>query len=402
MKRRLFRDQQAPVAVRGGRENSKRSPVAHIPFNRVSLAGREFEYMQRAIEASHLSGDGMFTRQCQRALEQLLGVPKVFLTTSGTHALELTALLLEIQPGDEIIAPSFTFVSTVNAFVLRGARPVFADIRSDTLNLDEARVERLLSDRTRAIVVVHYAGVACEMDRILDLGARHGIPVLEDNAHGLFGRFRGRPLGTLGWMATLSFHETKNITCGEGGALILNDAALIERAEILREKGTNRARFFRGEVDKYTWVDVGSSYGLSEILAAFLLAQLERHEAIQASRRANWEAYYRDLEEWAEATGARLPVVPPQCEQSFHLFYVLLPSFADRQAFIKHLKAQQVDARFHYVPLHLSEMGRRFGAQRGDCRVTEDVSDRLVRLPLFRGLTAAEQARVVAAIETFH
>ena len=254
--------------------------MPYIPFNRPALAGRELDYIQQVVGTMHLAGDGVFTGRCHALLEQSLGAPKVLLTTSCTHALEMTALLLDIQPGDEVIVPSFTFVSTVNAFVLRGAKPVFADVRPDTLNLDETQLEGLITGRTRAIVVVHYAGVGCEMDTILSLATRRGIPVVEDNAHGLFGRYKGRPLGTFGDMATLSFHETKNITCGEGGALVLNNPARIARAEVLREKGTERSRFFRGEIDKYTWVDVGSSYLPSEILAAFLCAQLEAHERI--------------------------------------------------------------------------------------------------------------------------
>lgn len=375
--------------------------MSTIPFNRVTLAGRELEYIRETIEAMHVSGDGRFTRRCQAFLEQLLGVPKVLLTTSCTHALEMSALLLDIRPGDEIIAPAFTFVSTVNAFVLRGARPVFADVRPDTLNIDEAGLERLITPRTRAIVVVHYAGVACEMNAILRLAAFHGVTVVEDNAHGLFGRYKGRPLGTFGDLAALSFHETKNVTCGEGGALILNDPALIERAEIVREKGTNRSRFFRGQVDKYTWVDLGSSYLPSDMLAAFLYGQLEAHERLQARRRGFWEAYDVALAGWASARGVRRPVIPEECEQPYHLFYLLLPSLERRQALIAHLKSRGIDAVFHYQPLHLSEMGRRFGGAPGDCPVTEDVSDRLLRLPLSGGMTEEEQDRVVAAVRDY-
>ena len=362
------------------------------------LAGRELEYIQQAVQTMHLSGDGMFTRRCQALIEQWLGAPKVLLTTSCTHALEMAALLLDIRPGDEVIVPSFTFVSTVNAFVLRGARPVFGDVRPDTLNLDETQVERLISPRTRAIVVVHYAGVGCEMDTILSFATRHGIPVVEDNAHGLFGRYRGRLLGTFGEMATLSFHETKNVTCGEGGALVLNNPARIARAEILREKGTERSRFFRGEIDKYTWVDVGSSYLPSEILAAFLSAQLEAREQIQARRRVLWNRYEQELRDWAGERGVRLPVVPAECEQPFHLFYLLMPSLEQRQALIARLKSRDISAIFHYLPLHLSDMGRRLGGKPGDCPVTEDVSERVVRLPLSGGLTDAEQERVIVAV----
>jgi dTDP-4-amino-4,6-dideoxygalactose transaminase len=349
----------------------------------------------------HISGDGAFTRRSEALLEGLLPAPRVLLTTSCTHALELAALLLDLQPGDEVVGPSFTFVSTFNAFVLRGARPVFADIRPDTLNLDPSSLERSLTPRTRAIVVMHYAGVACEMDAILRIAQAHGLPVIEDNAHGLFGAYRGRQLGTFGAMATLSFHETKNITCGEGGAVVINDAALIDRAEILREKGTDRSRFFRGLVDKYTWRDVGSSYVPSEILAAFLYAQLEERARIQRARRARWDAYRAQLGPWAATWGVTLPTVPDGCEQPGHLFYLLLTSAADRSAFIAHLRTQEIDAVFHYLPLHLSDMGRRFGGREGACPVTEDVSDRLVRLPLSAGLTDEEQQRIVAAVCAF-
>lgn len=375
--------------------------MSHIPFNCPSVVGREFECIQQALSNRHISGDGSFTKKCQSLLEQELGGQKVLLTTSCTHALEMTALLLGIQPGDEVIVPSFTFVSTVNAFVLRGARPVFIDIRPDTLNMDEAQLERLITPRTKAIVAVHYAGVGCEMDTILEVAGLKGIPVVEDNAHGLFGKYRGEYLGTFGCFATQSFHETKNFTCGEGGALLINDPRYIDRAEIIREKGTNRSRFFRGQIDKYTWVDVGSSYLPSDILAAFLYAQLESREQIQTRRRLVWEYYYEHLHGWAQDHGVQLPVVPAHCEQPYHMFYLLLPSLEERQAFIAHLKAHGFIAVFHYLPLHLSEMGRQFGGRPGDCPVTESVSDRLVRLPFFNELSEADQSRVVAAIIDF-
>lgn len=370
-----------------------------IPFNRAALAGRELENIQQAVAAMHLSGDGQFTRKCHQLLEQQLGSPKVLLTTSCTHALEMTALLLRIEPGDEVILPSFTFVSTANAFVLRGARPVFADIRPDTLNIDPAHIQQLISPRTKAIVVVHYAGVACDMDAIGDIARRHNVPVIEDNAHGLFGRYKGRPLGSLGDMATLSFHETKNITCGEGGALVVNRHDLIERAEIIREKGTDRSRFFRGQVDKYSWQDLGSSYLPSEILAAFLFAQLEVSDRIQARRHQQWQRYYDELTTWAAAHDVQLPVVPVGCEHPSHLFFVVMPTPEQRRAFIEHLKQRGVMAIFHYLPLHLSPMGQQFGGRPGDCPVTEHVSDCLVRLPLAAGLTDAEQSTVIAAIK---
>ncbi len=370
-----------------------------IPFNRPYLSGNEESYVLRVLREGHLSGDGSFTASCHALLQEALHVEKVLLTTSGTHALEMAALLLELRPGDEVIVPSFTFTSTANAFALHGGRPVFADVRVDTLNIDEDRIERLVTERTRAVVVVHYAGVGCEMEAISHLAARRGIAVIEDNAHGLFGRYRGRFLGTFGITAALSFHETKNFTSGEGGALIINDGSLIERAEIIREKGTNRSRFFRGETDKYTWVDIGSSYLPSEILAAVLLAQLQERESIQARRRRIWESYQEHLSGWATERGITMPVVPIHCEQSFHMFYLLMPSRQMRDDTIARLKARSILSVFHYLPLHLSEMGRRLGGKRGDCPVTEDVSDRLIRLPFYTGMTEEEQCRVVAALK---
>jgi dTDP-4-amino-4,6-dideoxygalactose transaminase len=313
----------------------------------------------------------------------------------------MAALLLNIQPGDEVVVPSFTFGSTANAFALRGARIVFADIRKDTLNLDESQLESLISERTKAIVVVHYAGVACAMDSILTIARRHGVAVIEDNAHGLFGRYENRWLGTFGCLATQSFHETKNFSCGEGGALIINDPKFVERAEIIREKGTNRSRFFRGEVDKYSWVDVGSSYLPSDILAALLLSQLEAREEIQARRRQIWKTYFTGLKPWADRHGFRLPFVPPDCDQAYHMFYLLSPSLQDRQALISHLSSHGILAVFHYLPLHLSEYGRRFGGQTVDCPVAQDVSDRLLRLPFFFSLSDTEQTQVIDSICTF-
>ena len=368
-----------------------------IWFNRPAVTGRELDYMRQALADGVISGDGPFTKRCHAALEQLLAARRVLLTTSCTHALEMAALLLDVKPGDEVICPAFTFVSTINAFVLRGAVPRFVDIRPDTLNLDEEQLEGAISSRTRAIVVVHYAGVACDMDRIMRIAQAHDVPVVEDNAHGLFGTYRGKPLGSFGALATLSFHETKNLTCGEGGALVINDERLVARAEILREKGTNRSRFFRGEIDRYTWVDVGSSYLPSDLLAAYLWAQLEDRDTIQQRRRAIWSRYEGELAAWAAERGVTLPTVPPECVHPAHLFYLLLPSLAARSAFIADLRAQQILTVFHYQPLHLSEMGRVFGGRQGQCPVTEDVADRLVRLPLHFQLTAEQQARVIAA-----
>jgi len=378
-----------------------RVATTRIPFNRPCTFGREFTYIQQAIEAMHLSGDGAFTRRAHEILQQMTGARAALLTTSCTHALEMMALLLDIAPGDEVIVPAFTFVSTANAFVLRGARPVFCDSRADTLNLDESQLESLTTDRTRAIVAVHYAGVACEMDAMGAFAAARGLTVLEDNAHGLLGRYRGRPLGSFGSLAAQSFHETKNFSCGEGGALLLNDERHRERAEILREKGTNRTKYFRGEIDKYTWVDVGSSYLPSEILAAYLVAQLEAAEQIQQRRSQLWNRYADALAGWSRAIGATLPFVPPHCEQSFHMFYLVLPDVATRDALIAALRAQDIHPAFHYVPLHVSTMGRRFGGVPGQCPVAERVSQCLVRLPFYTGMTCSEQDRVIDAVLKF-
>jgi len=372
-----------------------------IPFNKPSFAGNENRYIVEAIERGHISGDGHFTKRCHELLQRELGVPKVLLTTSCTHALEMCGLLLDLGPGDEVIVPSFAFVTTVNAFALRGATPVFADVRADTLNLDERRLEELVTPRTKAIVALHYAGVGCEMDAIGELAARRGIAVVEDNAHGLFGRYKGRFLGTFGALATQSFHETKNFSCGEGGALVVNDERHVERAEIVREKGTDRSRFLRGLVHKYEWVDLGSSYLPSDLLAAFLLAQLESRAEIQSRRRAIWERYERELAGWAARRGVALPKVPAHCEQPWHIFHLLMPSTAERDAFLRHLEQRGILAVFHYQPLHLSPMGRRFGGKPGACPVTEDVAARLVRLPLFNRLTEAEQGEVIDAVAGF-
>jgi dTDP-4-amino-4,6-dideoxygalactose transaminase len=372
-----------------------------IPFNRPCLAGNEYKYIAEAIANGHASGDGPFTRKCHDLLEKELGVPRVLLTTSCTHALEMAALLLDCGPEDEVIVPSFTFVSTANAFALRGARLVFADIRPDTLNLDESRLESLITPRTKAIVVVHYAGVACEMDSILAIASRHGVRVVEDNAHGLFSRYRGAYTGKFGCLATQSFHETKNFTCGEGGALIINDAELLERALVIREKGTNRSRFFRGEVDKYTWVDLGSSYLPSDLLAAFLFAQLEARKKIQEKRRGVWNRYYASLADWAGNNDVKLPVIPSECEQAYHMFYMLLPSVEHRESLISQLKAQSILSVFHYTPLHLSEAGLKFAARASNCPITEMVSERLIRLPFYYDISEIEQDKVTAAVTKF-
>ena len=375
--------------------------MIRIPFNRPFATGNELDYVRTAMATPKFSGDGPFTAECHRLLERSLSVQKALLTTSCTHALEMAALLLNLGPGDEVIVPSFTFPSAANAFVLRGAKPVFVDIRADTLNIDERQIEQRITAQTKAIFLVHYAGVACEMETITGIASRHAVPVVEDNAHGLYGKYRGRYLGTLGLLATLSFHETKNFSCGEGGALLINDAQFNQRAEIIREKGTDRSRFFRGEVDKYNWTDVGSSYLPSELLAAFLRAQLEHRDQIQSRRRQIWETYSRELATWAETNRVRLPIVPPECEQTYHMFHVIMPSLASRQALISHLASCGILAVFHYLPLHLSPMGLRFGGRQGDCPVTEDLSDRLLRFPFFTGMSSSEQSQVIDAVRAF-
>jgi dTDP-4-amino-4,6-dideoxygalactose transaminase len=372
-----------------------------IDFNVPTMTGKELEYIAQAFENRHISGDGVFTRKVNALLENSLGVPKVLLTTSCTHALEMAALLLDIHPGDEVIVPDFTFVSTINAFVLRGAKPVFVDIRPDTLNLNANLLEQKITPTTRAILPVHYAGVGCDMDEIMNIASTHKIAVVEDNAHGLFGKFKGKYLGTFGSMATQSFHETKNFTCGEGGALLINDSGLIERAEIIREKGTNRSRFFRGMIDRYTWVDIGSSFLPSEILAAILCAQLEHREQIQNNRKTIWEYYFENLKDWAGHNGVELPYIPPECDQSYHMFYMIFPSLDIRTHVIQYLKSRGIMSVFHYLPLNLSEMGMRYGGKPGDCPVTESISDRLLRLPFYSSMTRQEQDVVISALKKY-
>jgi dTDP-4-amino-4,6-dideoxygalactose transaminase len=373
-----------------------------IPFNRPFLAPAELEYVTAAAGSGLTSGDGPFTRRATELLTGLTGARSALLTTSCTHALEMTALLLNLRPGDEVILPSFTFVSTANAYVLRGAVPVFVDCRPDTLNIDERAVEAAITPRTRAIVVVHYGGVACEMDALGKIARHHRIPLIEDNAHGLGGTYRGRPLGSFGALATQSFHATKNVQCGEGGALLVGDDELRGRAEILREKGTDRSRFFRGQVDKYRWMDVGSSYLPSDVLAAGLTAQLESFGEIQRRRHAVWETYHAELAGWAAAAGVLRPTVPADCEHAAHLYHLLMPDLDRRQGLIAHLAEHGVQATFHYQPLHDAPAGERYGRTGpGGCPVTTDVADRLVRLPLYAGLTPDEVARVVAAVQAF-
>jgi dTDP-4-amino-4,6-dideoxygalactose transaminase len=376
--------------------------VPLIPFNRASVAGDEVGHLEEALRSGHLSGDGPMALRCEELLSEELGAERVLLTPSATHALELAALLLDLEPGAEVICPSFTHPSTVNAFASRGGRPVFCDVRPDTLNIDEEMVGELGGDRTAAIVCIHYAGVGCEMDELLAVSERCGAPLIEDNAHGLFAGYRGRALGTLGRFGALSFHETKNVTAGgEGGALLLTRAEDVERAEVLREKGTNRGAFFRGEVDSYEWVDLGSSYLVSELQAAFLRGQLERRDAIQGARHRIWERYAEELGDWANRQGVELPFVPEDRAHPAHLFHLRMPGKRERDGLIEHLSQRGILAVFHYMPLHLSPMGRRLAPDCPALPVTESTAERIVRLPLFADLGPGEQSRVIEAVTEY-
>lgn len=354
-----------------------------IPFNKPYMTGRELWYIAQAHAKGHLSGDGMFTQKCNEWLEAKTGANKALLTHSCTAALEMAALLADIAPGDEVIMPSFTFVSTANAFVLRGAVPVFIDIRPDTLNMDETKIEQAITTRTKAIVPVHYAGVACEMDTILDIARRHGLLVIEDAAQGIMSTYKGKPLGAIGHLGAYSFHETKNITAGEGGALLLNDERFVERAEVIREKGTNRSQFFRGQVDKYTWVDFGSSYLPSELIAAFLYAQIEEADSITQRRLDLWNYYHEQFADLEQQGVLRRPIVPADCKHNAHMYYILLRNEPARSELISRLKLAGIQSVFHYVPLHSAPMGLQVGRVSGSMEVTDDLSDRLLRLPLW-------------------
>ncbi len=371
-----------------------------IPFNKPYMTGKELWNIAQAHAKGHLAGDGSFTKLCNQWIEQRTGSNKALLTHSCTAGLEMAALLADVGPGDEVIMPSYTFVSTANAFVLRGAVPVFVDIRPDTLNLDEQRIEAAVTERTRAIVPVHYAGVGCEMDAIMAIAAKHKLMVIEDAAQALMSTYKGRPLGSIGDLGAISFHETKNIISGEGGALLVNNERFAERAEIIREKGTNRALFFRGQVDKYTWVDVGSSYLPGEIIAAFLWAQMEDADAITRRRIAMWNNYHQWFEEAERAGKLRRPVVPAHCTHNAHMYYILLPDLATRMAVIEKLKAAEVNTVFHYIPLHSAPAGRKYARTHGEMMVTDDISDRLLRLPMYAGLEdrQAEAIRIVLSV----
>ncbi|WP_348238075.1 dTDP-4-amino-4,6-dideoxygalactose transaminase [Trichocoleus sp. Lan] len=354
-----------------------------VPFNVPFATGRELEYISQAIQNQHLSGDGEFTKKCHAWLESKIGCYKALLTHSCTAALEMAAILADIQPGDEIIMPSYTFVSTANAFVLRGAVPVFVDIRPDTLNIDESQIEAAITPKTKAIVPVHYAGVGCEMDVIMALADKYNLLVIEDAAQGIMSKYKERPLGSIGHLAALSFHETKNLISGEGGALLINDSKLVERAEIIREKGTNRSKFFRGQIDKYTWVDMGSSYLPSELVAAFLFAQLESAEDITQNRLKSWKNYHKRFLDLEEKGIIRRPIIPKNCQQNGHLYYLLLQNGKHRTALLEYLKHKKIGAVFHYIPLHSSPAGKKYGKAYGNLKVTDITSEHLVRLPMW-------------------
>ena len=368
-----------------------------IPFNKPYMTGKELWYIAQAHANGHLAGDGQFTRKCSQWLEEKTGSSRALLTHSCTAGLEMAAILADLKPGDEVIMPSYTFVSTANAFAIRGAIPVFVDIRADTLNIDESKIEDAVTERTRAIVVVHYAGVSCEMDTVMEIAHRHGLLVIEDAAQALMSSYKGRPLGSIGHMATLSFHETKNIISGEGGALLVNDAKIVERAEIIREKGTNRSQFFRGEVDKYTWVDIGSSYLPGELIAAFLWAQMEEAKQITDRRLQIWNTYHQWFDDAEQSGIIRRPIVPACCNHNAHMYYLLLPDLNSRSAFIKQLASVGISSVFHYIPLHSSPAGKELGKSHGDLVVTTEFADRLVRLPLWLGLEN-QQVEVIRQI----
>jgi len=372
-----------------------------LPFNQPHISDFDLELLSQAIVGGQSSGNGTFTQRVESAIGPKVGAIRVLLTTSCTHALEMSALLANLRPGDEVIVPSYTFVSTASAFALYGARPVFVDSRSDTLNIDASKIEAAITSKTRAICVVHYGGIACEMEQILQIAIKHNLLLIEDNAHGLFAKYKGKYLGTFGSMATQSFHETKNIMCGEGGALIVNDESLVERAEILREKGTNRSRFLRGQVDKYTWVDIGSSWVMSDLLAAILFGQLQRADEINDRRIKIWNQYHSGLASWAGTNGVTTPFVPEGCEHVGHVYHLRFEKPEQRTKFISVLKDQQINCVFHYQALNTSPVGQGFGGYVGQCPVAEHASDCLLRLPLFNSMTDEQQSRVIEAVRAF-
>lgn len=373
-----------------------------IGFNVPPFVGNELKYIKEAVDSRKICGDGEFTKKCSKWLEEELNTPKALLTTSCTHATEMAALLCDIKPGDEVIMPSYTFVSTADAFVLRGATAVFVDIRPDTMNIDEKLIEEAITSHTRAIVPVHYAGVCCEMDTIMDIALRHGLYVVEDAAQAVCSTYKGRPAGTIGDFGCFSFHETKNFSMGEGGALLIKDEKYIENAEIIREKGTNRSKFFRGQIDKYTWVDAGSSYLPSELNAAYLYAQLERAEEINEARMDCWEKYYDCLKPLGEKGCIKLPHIPEGCTHNAHMFYIKTADLKERSALIEYLRSKEIESVFHYIPLHTSPAGQRFGRFAGEDRFTTSESERLLRLPMYFGLKLEEVERVSAEITRFY
>lgn len=373
-----------------------------IHFNIPPFTGNELKYIQQAVDALKICGDGQFTKKCNAWLEKRFHAQKVLLTTSGSTALDMAALLCDIQPGDEVILPSFTFSSTANAFVLVGAKLVFVDIRPDTMNIDETKIEAAITEKTKVIVPVHYAGVACEMDTIMDIAKRHGLKVVEDAAQGVMSTYKGRALGTIGDFGCFSFHETKNYSMGEGGALVINDPQYNEAAEILREKGTNRAKFFRGQIDKYTWVDFGDSYLPSDMNAAYLWAQLEMADEINSNRLTTWNAYFEALKPLADAGKVKLPTVPESCEHNAHMFYILCRDLSERTALLQYMKAKGIGCVFHYIPLHSAPAGRKYGRFNGEDQFTTANSDRLVRLPMYYGLSAEDRQTVIDSLLSFY
>ncbi|NJR66893.1 MAG: dTDP-4-amino-4,6-dideoxygalactose transaminase [Leptolyngbyaceae cyanobacterium CRU_2_3] len=375
--------------------------ILHIPFNQPLISQREMEYVSEAVSKGNLTGDGAFTQRCQAWLTTKIGCSNALITHSCTAALEMAAILADIQPGDEVIMPSYTFVSTANAFVLRGAVPVFVDIRPDTLNLDETQVEAAITGKTKAIAPIDYAGVSCEMDTLKAIADEHNLMIIEDAAQAIMSRYKGKPVGSLGHMAALSFHQTKNIISGEGGALLINDPVLMERAEIIREKGTNRSKFFRGEVDKYTWVDLGSSYLPSDLISALLLAQLEQAECIQQRRHEIWQYYHEAFADLEAYQQVQRPTIPENCQHNAHIYYLLMQDLETRTDLLAYLKSRGVQSTFHYVPLHSSPAGRKYGRTSGSLKVTDDLSDRLLRLPLGGGMDLREAEYVISGVRTF-
>ncbi|MGB9594801.1 MAG: dTDP-4-amino-4,6-dideoxygalactose transaminase [Candidatus Poribacteria bacterium] len=370
-----------------------------IPFNKPYLTGKEIEYIGESLISGNIVGNCEFTKKCEKLMEEKFGAKKILLTGSCTDAMEMASLLIDLQPDDEVIVPSFTFVSTANAFILRGAKPVFIDIREDTLNIDEKKIEEKITKKTKAIYPVHYAGVSCEMDAIMDIAKKYNLYVMEDSAQGVNAKYKGKFLGTIGHLGAYSFHGTKNYTCGEGGALVINDEKFIERSEILREKGTNRSKFIRGEVDKYTWVDIGSSFLLSDVSASFLYAQLEYLDEIKEKRRTVFNFYYENLKELEDSGFLKLPIIPKECETNYHIFYIILPSYEIRNSLMDRLKSDGIQSTFHYIPLHNSPMGMKFGYKDGDLPITETISNCILRLPFYADLKLDELSFIVKKIK---